>query len=128
MWHNIPLSCSNVCLKESEISAACFCFSFQAITTTIYEEAVKENDAFRQLRLAGTDFHQVFQAVRVLQHLCGTSVVPPRRMRVLVEAENKRIHCAAALVTAIGDAANSVTNSSEVMRLKQKPASTPVPN
>lgn len=45
------------------MSAACFCFSFQAITKTIYEEAVKEKDAFKQLRLAGTDFHRVFQAV-----------------------------------------------------------------
>lgn len=37
------------------MSAAYFCFSFQAITATIYEEAVKENDAFKQLHLAGTD-------------------------------------------------------------------------
>lgn len=59
-----------------------------------------------------------------LRHECR----PSCRMRVLVEAENKRLDCAAVLVTASGDAANSVTNSSEVMRLKQKPPSMPIPN
>lgn len=43
-------------------------------------------------------------------------------------AENKWLHCAAALVTPSGDAANSVTNSSEVMRLKQKPQRMRIPN
>lgn len=41
MWHSILLSCSCVCLTEPEMSAACFCSSFQVITETIYGEAVK---------------------------------------------------------------------------------------